>query len=185
MITTIAGNGTSGYTGDGGAATGAELNEPVGVALDSAANIYIADLNNNVIRKVTASTGSIATIAGNGTGGYTGDSGPATSAELNEPFGFALDGAANLYIADSNNNVIRQVTAATGVITTIAGNGTAGYTGEGGLATSAELNGPNGVIFAITLTAPTQVITPTFSPAPGVYATTQTVHYDRDPRRID
>ena len=175
VITTIAGNGTSGYTGDGGAATGAELNEPFGVALDSSANLYIADSNNNVIRKVTASTGSIATIAGNGTAGYSGDSGSAISAELNEPFGIASDGAGNLYIADSSNNVIRQLTAATGVITTIAGNGTAGYTGEGGLATSAELNGPNGVMFGATITAPTQVITPTFSPTPGVYATTQTV----------
>ena len=175
VITTIAGNGTSGYSGDSGAATSAELNQPFGIALDSAANLYIADSNNNVIRKVTAATGVITTVAGNGTSGYSGDAGAATSAELNEPLGVALDSTANLYIADSNNNVIREVTAATGAITTIAGNGFGGYSGDGGAAISASLNGPNGIVFGSVIAVQPQVPTPTFTPATGTYVSSQQV----------
>ena len=90
FISTVAGNGTAGYSGDGAAATSAELNNPRGLAVDSAGNIYIADDINNVIRKVTASTGFISTVAGNGTAGYSGDGGLATSAELHTPYGVAL-----------------------------------------------------------------------------------------------
>src|SRR5271168_5376593 len=142
VITTVAGTGVQGFTGDGGQATSAELNNPNKVALDSAGNLYIADFTNNRIRKVTVSTGVITTVAGNGTAGFTGDSGQATSAELNEPSRFALDSAGNLYIADSGNNRIRKVTVSTGVITTVAGNGTFGFTGDTGQATSAELAFP-------------------------------------------
>jgi trimeric autotransporter adhesin len=145
IISTVAGNGTAGYSGDGGAAINAKLDNPSGVAVDGAGNIYIADYDNDVIRKVTASTGIISTLAGDGAVGYVGDGGPATSAELYWPTGVAVDTAGNIYIADQDNYVIRKVTASTGIITTIAGNGTAAYPGDGGPATSAELSLPQGV----------------------------------------
>jgi len=143
VISTYAGNGTAGYFGDGGAATSAEISNARGVALDNSGNLYIADLNNMRVRKVTPS-GVISTVAGNGTQGYSGDGGAATSAELNQPIGVALDTSGGLYIADSFNNRIRKVTAA-GVISTVAGNGTFGYSGDGGPATSAELADSSGV----------------------------------------
>jgi hypothetical protein len=145
IITTVAGGSFIGYSGDGGAATSAALSEPNGVALDSADNIYIADLGNNRIRKVDASTGIISTVAGDGAEGYSGDGGAATNAMLYGPWAVAIDSAGNIYIADLGNSCIRKVTASTGVITTIAGNGIQGYSGDGGGATSATLNGPAGV----------------------------------------
>ena len=144
VIMTVAGNGTAGYAGDGGPATGAQLNNPQGLAVDAAGNLYVADSKNNAIRKVAA-TGTITTVAGNGTAGYGGDGGLATSAELNNPQGVAVDGSGDLLIADTNDNVIRAVAAATGIITTAAGNGTAGYSGDGGPATSAALETPSSV----------------------------------------
>ncbi|WP_263352842.1 FG-GAP-like repeat-containing protein [Acidicapsa acidisoli] len=145
FIYTVAGSGIFGYSGDGGPATAADLNDPVGTALDTAGNLYIADADNNVIRKVSAGTGVISTVAGTGVAGYSGDSGAATSAALSSPSNVALDSAGNLYIADSGNNVIRKVMATTGVITTVAGNGTSGYSGDNGAAASAELNYPTGI----------------------------------------
>jgi sugar lactone lactonase YvrE len=146
QITTIAGNGTVGFSGDGGTATSAELSFPDGVAVNSAGNLYIADSLNNVIRLVSAGTGTITTIAGNSTAGFSGDGGVPTSAELNAPDGVAVDSGGNLYITDSGNNRIRFVSAATGLITTIAGNGTAGFSGDNGAATSAALNGPGDAV---------------------------------------
>jgi trimeric autotransporter adhesin len=145
IITTFAGNGTGGYSGDGGAATSAQVNSPVGVAFDSAGNLYIGDYSNSRVRKVNAATGTITTVAGNGTAGYSGDGGPATSAQLNGPEVVALDSAGNLYIAEYGNHRIRKVAAATGIITTVAGNGTQNYSGDGGPATSAALWTPTGV----------------------------------------
>ena len=145
IITTVAGNGTSGYSGDGGAATSAELGYPSSVAVDGSGNIYIADYTNSRIRKVTVSTGVITTVAGNGTAGYSGDGSSATSAELNYPWGVALDSSGNIYIADTSNSRIRKVNVSTGVITTVAGDGTAGFSGDGGSATSAELYFPFGL----------------------------------------
>jgi uncharacterized protein YjiK len=145
IISTFAGNGTAGYSGDNGPATSAELKIPLGVALDGAGNLYIADEGNSVIRKVNAS-GTITTIAGNNTVGYSGDTGPATSASLYGPTGVAVDSSGNLYIADTGNNRVREVAAATGVITTIAGTGTAGYSGDNGAAVSATLNKPSAVV---------------------------------------
>jgi sugar lactone lactonase YvrE len=145
VITTVAGNGTSAYSGDGGAATSAELQYPSGVAVDSAGNLYIADTSNFRIREMSAGTGIITTVAGDGTAGYSGDGGPATSAELYSPEGVAVDAAGDIYINDSSNGRIREVSAGTGIITTVAGDGTAGYSGDGGAATSAELNYPSGV----------------------------------------
>jgi sugar lactone lactonase YvrE len=134
-ITTVAGNGTAGYNGDNIAATSAQINTPTGVAVDGAGNVYVADLNNQRIRKVTPS-GTITTVAGNGTGGYNGDNIAATSAELYAPAGVAVDGGGNLYIADARNCRIRKVTP-DGIIGTVAGNGTAGYNGDNIAATSA------------------------------------------------
>ncbi len=139
VITTVAGNGTPGYGGDNGPATGAQLWDPAAVALDSAGNLYIADNANNRIREV--SNGVITTVAGDGTPGYGGDNGPATSAQLSHPGGVAVDSGGDLYIADNGNNRIRRVS--NGLLATVAGNGTQGYSGDGGPATSAELYYPN------------------------------------------
>ena len=108
MISTVAGNGTPGYSGDGGAATTAELDYPAGVAVDAAGNLFIADTGNNVVREAGA-TGTITTVAGSGTCGYGGDGGPATAARMNGPEGIAIDQAGRLFIADSGNNLIRSV----------------------------------------------------------------------------
>ena len=143
VITTVAGNGSAGYSGDGGLATEAQLNKPFGVAVDNNSNLYIADYGNNCIRKVTAD-GIITTVAGNGNAGYAGDGGLATEAQLNKPYGVAVDSNGNTYIADYGNNRIRKVTA-DGIITTVAGNGSGGYAGDGGQATEAQLNKPMGV----------------------------------------
>src|SRR5262249_23483311 len=151
VISTIAGRpGQSGYSGDGGPATSASLNFPIGVAVDNAGNIYICDnatqsLISYRIRKVTASTGIISTIAGIGSGGFSGDGGPATGAQLNNPQNVAVDQDGNVYIADIGNHRIRKATASTGTISTVAGNGVAGFGGDGGPATAAQLNQPNNV----------------------------------------
>ncbi|HEX7412635.1 MAG TPA: T9SS type A sorting domain-containing protein [Bacteroidia bacterium] len=144
-ITTICGNGTAAYAGDGAQATAAELSNPYDVALDWAGNLYIADRSNNRIRMVNTA-GNISTIVGNGTGGYSGDGGAATAAELYLPTAVALDAAGNLYIADMVNNRIRKVNTS-GVISTFAGNGTGGYSGDGGAATAAGLFYPTAVAF--------------------------------------
>ncbi|MBD2700854.1 hypothetical protein IC229_09405 [Spirosoma sp. BT702] len=144
IITTVAGNGYGGISVDGGPATAAVLDMPVGVTIDGLGNLYIVERGNNRIRKVNTS-GIISTVAGNGFYGYSGDGGPATSAHLYEPIAVAVDGAGNLYIADRSNHRIRKVTAATGIITTLAGTGTAGYNGDGGAAISTQLSNPSGV----------------------------------------
>src|SRR5271157_2396715 len=141
LITTVVGNGSSGFSGDNGPAASAQLNGPSGVAVDSAGNLYIADTLNNVVRKVSA--GVIATVAGTGTPGSGGDNGPPTSAQLYAPSGIAVDSSGNLYIADSANNRIRLVSG--GVIATIAGTGTPGLSGDNGPAISAQLYAPSGI----------------------------------------
>jgi len=167
IISTVAGSSTTlGFSGDGGQATSARLNRPTGVAVDGTGNLFIADQDNNRIRKVSAS-GIIATVAGTGTFGFSGDGGPATGAQLSSPFGVAVDGAGNLFIADLYNNRVRKVSPG-GIITTVAGNGSYGYSGlsvretpegyfhyeslqgasvpgDGGPATSAQLSFPHGV----------------------------------------
>lgn len=146
IITTYAGTaGSTGSTGDGGLATSAKLNFPRDICFDGANNLYIADRVNNKIRKVTASTGNISTIAGTGSAGSTGDGGLATAARIRGPFGVSVDGVGNVYIADATNNKIRKITSSTGIISTFAGTGTAGYSGDGGDATLANLNFPTNV----------------------------------------
>jgi hypothetical protein len=139
----VAGNGSLGYAGDGGPATAATLFYPTGVALDNAGNLYIADQNNQRIRKVDAN-GIITTVAGNGTAGYAGDGGPATSAAIDRPTGVSLDNAGGLYIAEYGGNRIRKVDV-NGTITTVAGNGIPGFAGDGGLATNGQVNVPEDV----------------------------------------
>ena len=121
IITTVVGDGTYGFSGDGGPATSAQLDSPYGIAVDSADNIYIADENNHRIRRVDANTGVITTVAGNGSSGFSGDGGAATSASLYYPRGVALDSNDNLYIADTYNDRIRMVDTTTGIITTVTG----------------------------------------------------------------
>ncbi len=141
-ISTVAGNGTPGYTGDGGPATSAQLNTPTGIVVDAIDNIFIADSHNNVVRRVSA--GTITTFAGTGVAGYSGDGGPGNKAQLTTPNGLALDISDNLYVADSGNSRIRELTV-DGTISTISGGGTAGFSGDGGPAVTAQLNTPTGV----------------------------------------
>jgi len=141
-ISTVAGNGGVSYSGDGGPATKAQLNRPQAVAVDSAGNLYIADTNNNVVRKVAAN-GTITNFAGNGTAGFGGDNGAATSAQLNSPEGLAVDSAGNVYIADTLNARVRKVSG--GTISTVAGSSSIGYAGDGSAATNAQLNTPIGL----------------------------------------
>ncbi len=145
LITTVAGTGVAGYNGDGIAATSAELDTPIGVAVDSQGDLFIADDGNSRVREVSAATGLISTIAGTGGYGYNGDGIAATSAELNFPTGLAVDAAGDVFIADAHNNSVREVNAVTGLISTVAGTGTGGYNGDGIAATSAELNSPEGL----------------------------------------
>src|SRR5580698_10039521 len=145
-LSIVAGNGTLGYSGDGGPATGAQLQQGTtysGVAVDSAGNLYISDAGNQVVRKVT-SAGIISTFAGTGTAGFSGDNGPATKAQIYEPAGLAVDSAGNVYIADHLNTRVRKVTPK-GIITTIAGNGNVVDSGDGGQATAAAVHGPEGL----------------------------------------
>jgi uncharacterized protein (TIGR03437 family) len=173
-ISTVAGNGAAGFSGDGGPATSATLYSPDGVAVDAGGDIFIADPLNNRIRKVTPA-GTISTLAGSGTAGFNGDGGPATSAELNSPEGVAVDGAGDVFIADTHNLRIRKVTPA-GTISTVAGSGTQGFSGDGGPATSAELNYPSGIavdgsgnlFIADSGNQRIRKLTPIASPAPSI-----------------
>ena len=149
-ISTVAGNGLTGLPlGDGGAATSARINGPQGVSVDAAGNIYIADTNNNRIRKFTVG-GNISTAAGTGTAGYTGDRGAATSARINSPQGVSVDASGNIYIADTGNNVLRLVNIDTGIISTMANiAGTGGYNGDNKPAVDAWLSSPGGVALGL------------------------------------
>ena len=142
-ITTIAGTGVRGYGGDGGPATDAQLDVPIGIAVDSAGYVYVADTRNNRIRRI-APDGSIETVAGAGARGNGGDGGPATAAQLDSPAGITVDSAGNVYVADGGNNGIRRI-GTDGIIDTVAGTGAEGYGGDGGPATAAQFDGPGSV----------------------------------------
>ncbi len=148
IISTIAGNGTLGFAGDGAQATAGELNQPTDVALDVNGNVFIADRFNNRIRKVSSTTGNISTVAGSAISGYSGDGIPATAAELTQPLGVYVDASGNIFIADAYNHRVRKVNTS-GIISTIAGIGSSGFSGDGGPATSAQLYFPDGIIFDI------------------------------------
>jgi hypothetical protein len=145
FVYSVAGSQDRGFAGDGGPATAASLNFAQATIEDSAGNIYIADTNNNVVRKVNAGTGIITTVVGTGVAGYSGDNGKAINAQLFWPVGLAVDNAGDLYIAEEGNKVVRKVAAATGNITTFAGSATATTLGDGGPATSAQLTNPSGL----------------------------------------
>ncbi len=142
-ISTIAGNGTAGYSGDGGHATVAKVRGPMGIAVDGSGNIYFAEALNHVIRKISTS-GIISTIAGTGTSGYNGDDIPATDAKLYSPYGVDVDNAGNIYFADVNNYRVRKINTL-GIISTIAGNGFFGFSGDGSPATAAQTKYPSGI----------------------------------------
>ena len=147
IITTFAGNGTRAYSGDGGPATLAELNEPFSTCADSAGNIYIADDANYCIRKVNAVTGVMTTFAGIGTTGFSGDGGPASLAQFGLPVAVVMDSLGNLYVNDNINGRIRRIDGTTGIITTFAGNGVYGFSGDDGPATLASFANAQGIAF--------------------------------------
>jgi sugar lactone lactonase YvrE len=146
IVRLLAGNGTMGFSGDGNSAISAAFNFPQGIAVDSRGNVYIADCNNHRIRRVNTSTSVVTTVAGTGVQGFSGDGEDAIRATLRRPSGVAVDNADNLYIADTGNQRIRRVAAATGTITTFAGNGTAGLSGDGAAALSASFRGPADIV---------------------------------------
>ena len=141
-ISTFAGTGEPGYSGDGGPASRAQMREPFMCAFDSAGNLYVCEATNHIVRKVDAHTGLITTVAGTGEPGYSGDGGPAVQATLYEPYSLALDADGSLYIVDRLNAVIRRVDSA-GLITTVAGTGEPGYSGDGGPGPRARMREPN------------------------------------------
>lgn len=145
ILSTYAGTGVAGSSGDNSAATLATLSGPYDITFDTSWNLYIADTGNHRVRVISKSTGIITTIAGTGTGGYSGDGISAVSTQLNTPKGVAVDASGNVYIADTGNHRIRLVNKVSGIISTFVGTGSSGYGGDNGAATSAMLNSPIGV----------------------------------------
>ncbi len=143
IIHTIVGTGVKGYTGDGGPATQALLSEPFMGDYDSQGNLYIVEATNHCVRRIDHATGMITTIAGCGQAGYHGDGGPAIQAAMNQPYSLQIDRQGDIYIVDRLNAVIRKVDAATGRISTVAGTGSKGFSGDGGPGTQAQLREPN------------------------------------------
>ncbi len=142
-IQTVAGAGRRGYAGDGGPATRALLSEPFMCAFDSQGNLYFAEATNHCVRRIDKASGDITTVAGNGVEGYSGDGGPATQATMNQPYSLQIDANGDIYIVDRLNAAVRKVDAATGIITTVAGTGQPGYSGDGGPGARAQLREPN------------------------------------------
>ena len=145
-VTTFAGNGTKGFSGDGGPAAEAQLNNVYAIARGPDGSLYLCDMDNHRIRRVDAD-GNISTFAGSNQQGYTGDGGPATKASLDKPYEMAWDKAGNLYFVELGNHCVRRVDAKTNIITTIAGNGKQGFSGDGGPATAAQFNQPHSLAF--------------------------------------
>ena len=147
VVSTIAGTGELGYSGDGVLAKNAKLNSPTGLALDGKGNLFISDSGNERVRKVDLTTGIISTVAGNGITGFSGDGDLAIKSELSNPLGLAVDDQGDLFISDRNNNRIRKINMSTGIINTIVGSGEAGFSGDGDLARNALLSNPTGLAF--------------------------------------
>ncbi len=145
LISTVAGTGAKGYAGDGGAATQALLNNPFDLAFDPAGNLCFSDTYNHCIRRIDARTGVISTIAGNGESGFSGDGGPAKQARMNQPYGIVIDRSGNIYVADRLNGRVRRIDGSTGIITTLAGDGSGKYSGDNGPSQRAGLAEPNGL----------------------------------------
>jgi streptogramin lyase len=149
QISTVAGTGVKGFSGDGGPAEKAQLNQPFGVARGPDGALYVCDCENHVIRRIDGKSGVITTVVGTPTKkGYDGDGGPATKALLNEPYEIRFSSAGNMFIVERMNHCIRRVDARTGVITTVAGNGKAGFAGDGGPAAKAQFNQPHAIAFS-------------------------------------
>lgn len=148
IITTYAGNGNKAYTGDGGPATAAALNQPYELAWDKNQNLYFVEIGNHVVRRVDAKSGVITTIAGTGKAGFGGDGGPATKAQLSQPHSLAFDADENLYICDIANHRIRKIDTKTGIITTWAGNGEKKTSPDGSKIEGSSLHGPRALAFA-------------------------------------
>jgi sugar lactone lactonase YvrE len=178
-ITTIAGTGTQGFSGDNGPAINANIDSPTGLAVDSASNLYLADTHNHRIRRIDAKTSTITTIAGTGIPGFSGDNAAATSATLALPHGLTIDSTGNLYLADTANHRIRRIDATTGAITTVAGNGTQAYAGDNAAAIAASLDTPRATVISpstlvtLTDTANQRIRQLTAAPAPAT--TIQTI----------
>ncbi|MBX3742650.1 MAG: hypothetical protein KF712_16815 [Akkermansiaceae bacterium] len=146
-IETVAGNGREGYDGDGASAKSATLNQPFGVIVGPDKDIWFTDTNNHVIRRISHKDGKISTVVGTGQKGYTGDGGPADKATLNEPYEVRFDREGNLFWVERLNHIVRKMDAKSGKVTTIAGTGKAGFSGDGGPADKAQMNQPHSIQF--------------------------------------
>ena len=143
IITTLVGTGEAGYSGDGGPAADATLREPFMCAFDQAGNLFICEARNHCVRRIDAQTGVISTVAGTGEAGYFGDGGPSVNAQLHEPYSLTVDDNGDIYVVDRLNAAVRKINAATGVISTVAGTGEPGYSGDGGPGAEAQMREPN------------------------------------------
>lgn len=146
-VRTIAGTGVAGFSGDGGPAVAAQLANPYGLVIGPDGALYICEVDNHRIRRLDMKTGSISTVAGNGTRGYSGDGGPATAASLNEPYEIRFDKTGHMFFVEMRNHLVRRVDAKTGIISTVAGTGEAGFSGDGGAATRATFRQPHSIAF--------------------------------------
>lgn len=146
-VKTVAGTGTAGYSGDGGAGTAAMINNPYGLVVGPDGALYVCEIGNHVIRRIDLKTGKISTVAGNGKMGYSGDGGPATAASLNEPYEIRFDKAGNMFFVEMKNNIVRRVDAKTKIISTVAGTGQPGFSGDGGPAVKAQFRQPHSIAF--------------------------------------
>ncbi len=146
-IQTLAGDGQPGYSGDGGPAGKARINNPYGLAVGPDGALYVCEIGNHVIRRIDLKQRTISTVAGNGKPGYSGDGGPATGASLNEPYEIRFDRAGHMFFVEMKNHIIRRVDRKTGIITTVAGTGGAGFSGDGGPPVKAQFRQPHSIAF--------------------------------------
>ena len=146
-ITTIAGTGVKGFSGDGGPGTIGQLNNPYGLVIGPGGALYICEVDNHRIRRLDMKTGKLSTVAGNGTEGYSGDGGPALEASLNQPYEIRFDKAGNMFFVEMKNHIVRRVDARTKIISTVAGSGKPGFSGDGGPAAKAQFNQPHSIAF--------------------------------------